>query len=84
MEMPAPRPIATARALSRRRPPRLVAEDRRPPKGVDFEIGVAFQLFDVTRILAYALAFIAVMLAIETFLVQPLERHVVRWRPRPA
>jgi NitT/TauT family transport system permease protein len=49
-----------------------------------FEIGVAFQLFDVTRILAYALAFIAAMLAIETFLVQPLERHVARWRPRPA
>jgi hypothetical protein len=24
------------------------------------------------------------MLAIETFLVQPLERHVVRWRPRSA
>jgi NitT/TauT family transport system permease protein len=54
------------------------------PNGVGFEIGVAFQLFDVTRILAYALAFIAVMLAIETFLVQPLERHVARWRPRPA
>jgi hypothetical protein len=35
-------------------------------------------------VLAYALAFIAVMLAIETFLVQPLERHVARWRPKPA
>ena len=34
------------------------------------------------RILAYALAFVAVMLVIETFLVQPLERHVSRWRPR--
>jgi len=41
-------------------------------------------LFDVTRILAYALAFIAVVLTIETFLVQPLERHVARWRPQPA
>jgi NitT/TauT family transport system permease protein len=38
----------------------------------------------VTRILAYALAFIAVMLTIETFLVQPLERHVARLHPRPA
>jgi len=54
------------------------------PNGVGFEIGVAFQLFDVTRILAYALAFVAVMLVIETFLVQPLERHVSRWRPRSA
>jgi NitT/TauT family transport system permease protein len=62
----------------------LVAELLGRPNGVGFEIGVAFQLFDVTRILAYALAFIAVMLAIETFLVQPFERHVARWRPRPA
>src|SRR6516164_9474262 len=62
----------------------LIVELLGRPNGVGFEIGVAFQLFDVTRILAYALAFIAIMLAIETFLVQPLERHVARWRPRPA
>ena len=62
----------------------LIVELLGRPNGVGFEIGVAFQLFDVTRILAYALAFIAVMLAIETFLVQPLERHVARRRPRPA
>jgi NitT/TauT family transport system permease protein len=62
----------------------LIVELLGRPNGVGFEIGVAFQLFDVTRILAYALAFIAVMLAIETFLVQPLERHVARWRPKPA
>src|SRR5215212_6156904 len=62
----------------------LVVELLGRPNGVGFEIGVAFQLFDVTRILAYALAFVAVMLVIETFLVQPLERHVSRWRPRPA
>ena len=62
----------------------LIVELLGRPNGVGFEIGVAFQLFDVTRILAYALAFIAVMLAIETLLVQPLERHVARWRARPA
>ncbi|MEA2938304.1 MAG: NitT/TauT family transport system permease protein [Alphaproteobacteria bacterium] len=62
----------------------LIVELLGRPNGVGFEIGVAFQLFDVTRILAYALAFIAVMLVIETFLVQPLERHVSRWRPRTA
>src|SRR6266513_2817904 len=62
----------------------LIVELLGRPNGVGFEIGVAFQLFDVTRILAYALAFIAVMLVIETFLVQPLERHVTRWRPRTA
>ena len=62
----------------------LIVELLGRPNGVGFEIGVAFQLFDVTRILAYAVAFVAVMLAIETFLVQPLERHVSRWRARPA
>jgi NitT/TauT family transport system permease protein len=56
----------------------------RATHGVGFEIGVAFQLFDVTRILAYALAFVAVMLAVETLVVQPLERHIARWRPRTA
>jgi NitT/TauT family transport system permease protein len=62
----------------------LIVELLGRPNGVGFEIGISFQLFDVTRILAYALAFVAVMLVIETFLVQPLERHVSRWRPRTA
>jgi NitT/TauT family transport system permease protein len=62
----------------------LIVELLGRPNGVGFEIGVAFQLFDVTHILAYALVFVAVMLAVETFLVQPLERHVSRWRVRPA
>jgi NitT/TauT family transport system permease protein len=62
----------------------LIVEMLGRPNGVGFEIGAAFQLFDVTRILAYALAFTLVMLAIEAFVVQPLERHVSRWRLRPA
>ena len=62
----------------------LVVELLGRPNGVGFEIGVAFQLFDVTRILAYALAFVAVILAIEILLVQPFERRASRWRGRPA
>jgi NitT/TauT family transport system permease protein len=62
----------------------LIVELLGRPNGVGFEIGIAFQLFDVTRLLAYAFAFVAVMLVIETFLVQPLERHVSRWRPKTA
>jgi NitT/TauT family transport system permease protein len=62
----------------------LIVELLGRPNGVGFEIGIAFQLFDVTRILAYAIAFVLVMLAIETFLVQPFERHVSRWRPKAA
>jgi NitT/TauT family transport system permease protein len=62
----------------------LIVELLGRPNGVGFEIGIAFQLFDVTRILAYALAFVIVILAIEILLVQPFERRASRWRLRPA
>jgi NitT/TauT family transport system permease protein len=62
----------------------LIVELLGRPNGVGFEIGIAFQLFDVTRILAYALAFVVVILAIESLVVQPIERHASRWRPRTA
>jgi NitT/TauT family transport system permease protein len=62
----------------------LIVELLGRSNGVGFEIGTAFQLFDVTKILAYALTFVAVMLAVEFFAVQPFERYVSRWRPRPA
>jgi len=60
----------------------LVAELLGRSSGVGFEIGVAFQLFDVTRLLAYALPFVGLMLIVEAFVVQPVERRVSRWRPR--
>jgi NitT/TauT family transport system permease protein len=62
----------------------LVVELLGRPNGVGFEIGTAFQLFDVATLLAYALPFTAIMLIVESFVVQPFERHVSRWRPRPA
>ncbi len=62
----------------------LVVELLGRPNGVGFEIGSAFQLFDVATLLAYALPFTALMLIVESTLVQPFERHVSRWRPRPA
>ncbi|MEJ0096032.1 MAG: ABC transporter permease [Methylocella sp.] len=62
----------------------LVVELLGRSNGVGFEIGTAFQLFDVSRLLAYALPFVGLMLAIETFLVQPIERHVSRWRRQNA
>jgi NitT/TauT family transport system permease protein len=62
----------------------LVVELMGRPNGVGFEINIAFQLFDVSLLLAYALPFTAIMLIIETLLVQPFERHVSRWRPRAA
>jgi NitT/TauT family transport system permease protein len=60
----------------------LIVELLGRPNGIGFQIGVAFQLFDVTLILAYALAFVAVILVIETAVVQPIERRASRWRIR--
>jgi NitT/TauT family transport system permease protein len=62
----------------------LIVELLGRPNGVGFEIGVAFQLFDVTSILAYALTFVVVILLIEALLVQPIERRTSRWRIRTA
>jgi NitT/TauT family transport system permease protein len=45
---------------------------------------VAFQLFDIPLLLAYSLSFAAVVLVIETALVQPFEVRVSRWRLRAA
>jgi NitT/TauT family transport system permease protein len=60
----------------------LVAELLGRPNGVGFEIGTAFQLFDIPLLLAYSLSFAAVVLVIETLLVQPIEVRLSRWRPR--
>jgi NitT/TauT family transport system permease protein len=62
----------------------LVVELLGRSNGVGFQISLYFQLFDVAGILAYTLAFVAIMLAVEFMMVQPLERHATRWRRRAA
>ena len=62
----------------------LVAELLGRPNGVGFEIGVAFQLFDIPLLLAYSLSFAAVVLVIETLWCSHLKRRLSRWRPRAA
>ncbi len=58
----------------------LVVEFLGRSNGVGFQIHLYFQLFDVGRVLAYAFAFIAVMLAIEAFVLRPAEQAASRWR----
>ena len=58
----------------------LVVELLGRSNGVGFQIALFFQLFDVEGILAYALAFIVIVQAIEWALLQPLERRMNRWR----
>lgn len=59
----------------------LVVELLGRPNGVGYAISVYFQLFDVTAVLGYSLAFMAVMLAVEYLILQPFEAHARRWRP---
>ena len=58
----------------------LVVELLGRPNGVGFVLNSAFQNFDVTAILAYGLAFAAIMLVIETCALQPLEKRARVWR----
>lgn len=58
----------------------LVVELLGRSNGVGFQIHTLFQLFDVAGILAYTLAFVAVVQTIEVGLLQPLERRANRWR----
>lgn len=58
----------------------LVVELLGRPDGVGFALNLYFQNFNVTGILAYGLAFAALMLLIEAAILRPLENHASRWR----
>lgn len=58
----------------------LVAELLGRSNGVGFELSVFFQFFDITSILAYTLAFAAVVMVIEAGVMRPLEKRLMRWR----
>lgn len=48
--------------------------------GVGFRVGLYFQLFDMTGILAYACCFVAVIMALEYGAFRPLEGRLLQWR----
>jgi ABC-type nitrate/sulfonate/bicarbonate transport system permease component len=58
----------------------LVAELIGRSNGVGFQLGVYFQFFDITSVLAYTFAFIAVVVVVEGLVLGPLERHLAGWR----
>jgi NitT/TauT family transport system permease protein len=58
----------------------LVVEFLGRSDGIGFKIHLYFQLFDVTMVLVYALAFVIVMLAIEALVMQPFEARARVWR----
>ncbi len=58
----------------------LIVELIGRPNGVGFQLNLFFQTFDVAGIISYGLSFSAIMLAVEAFLLQPLERRANAWR----
>lgn len=58
----------------------LVVEFLGRSNGVGFKIHLLFSNFDVAGVLAWALAFVAVMLAIDVLLLRPFEARANRWR----
>ena len=58
----------------------LVVEFLGRSNGVGFKIHLLFSSFDVAGVLAWALSFVAVMLAIDLFILRPWEAGANRWR----
>jgi NitT/TauT family transport system permease protein len=58
----------------------LVVEFLGRSSGIGFQIHLYFQQFNVAMVLVYSLSFVAVMLAIEWLVLQPVEARARRWR----
>lgn len=58
----------------------LVVELLGRSDGMGYQLHLFFQMFDVAGILAYSLAFIAVVQVLEAGLLRPWSRHSERWR----
>ncbi|MEI4486659.1 ABC transporter permease [Frigidibacter sp. MR17.14] len=61
----------------------LVVEFLGRSDGIGFRIHMHFQLFQTAHVMAYALAFVAVMLAVDYLAIQPFERRARAWRKSP-
>lgn len=58
----------------------LVVEFLGRSNGIGFRIHMNFQMFDIAGVIANALAFVAVMLAVEWLVLAPLAARANRWR----
>ena len=58
----------------------LVVELLGRSNGMGYQLHLYFQMFNVTGILAYSMAFILVIQCIEWLLLAPIERSATRWR----
>jgi len=58
----------------------LVVELLGRSDGMGYQLHLFFQLFDVASILAYTVAFIAVIQAIEFLVLKPIDKKALRWK----
>lgn len=58
----------------------LVVELLGRSNGMGYQMHLFFQMFDVASILAYTIAFVAVIQLIELLLLKPLDKKALRWR----
>jgi len=58
----------------------LVVELLGRSNGMGYQLHLFFQLFDVASILAYTIAFVAVIQLIELLILKPLDKKAIRWR----
>lgn len=58
----------------------LVVELLGCSSGVGFKLSVFFQMFDITSILAYTLAFVAIIYCFESLILRPWEQRINRWQ----
>lgn len=58
----------------------LVVELLGRSNGMGYQLHLFFQLFDVASILAYTLAFVAVIQLLEWLMLKPLDKRAQRWR----
>lgn len=58
----------------------LVVELLGRSNGMGYQLNLFFQMFDVASILAYSIAFVAVVQVIEAGILKPLERRAGHWR----
>jgi len=58
----------------------LVVELLGRSNGMGYQLHLFFQMFNVAGIMAYTIAFVAVIQLIEVLVLKPMDRHAKRWR----
>lgn len=53
------------------------------PNGVGYQVNRAFQLYDLTSVIAWTIGFMVFVSLFEYIVLRPLERHLFMWRERP-